>query len=365
MAVHLFFAFEYSFAAANVLGDWLHVRDNRPMAQMAPASAGWGAAELMAWLREHNTTGSAPWACQSSVRVQWGFAAFVDDELWEKLQVSRPGSWIRELGPRDDRVLDRSLLPKLKVDEAVAQAGAGAVGWGLELAYAMSAHMTEQVPALNLDVIAEEVRRGCEAVALGLISVVLVGENASAITIGPEVLTGAGEAVGRSIGIEHLLRSLHVGHAFATREVMAAVARHVCAEQRFAEGQRVTELLFAVVDHIAQEMTREFGHVRDAWLANAAAVRMELVQEILRGRCQDRSAEPLLAMRREYRMLSVAGSPTWTCRSASVNNGAAACPTRSGAFRDTLLPIWIRCCDPESPNGRDELPHRRPRTLRD
>lgn len=54
------FAFEYSFAAADDLDAWLHGRDDRPLEQVAPAAAGWGAADLMAWLREYNTTGPAP-----------------------------------------------------------------------------------------------------------------------------------------------------------------------------------------------------------------------------------------------------------------------------------------------------------------
>jgi erythromycin esterase len=54
------FALEYSFAAADDLDAWLHGRDDRPLAQVAPAAACWGAADLMAWLREHNTTGPAP-----------------------------------------------------------------------------------------------------------------------------------------------------------------------------------------------------------------------------------------------------------------------------------------------------------------
>ncbi|MCH6160269.1 erythromycin esterase family protein [Streptomyces marispadix] len=54
------FAFEYSFAAADDLDAWLHGRDDRPLAQVSPAAAEWGAADLMAWLREHNTTGPAP-----------------------------------------------------------------------------------------------------------------------------------------------------------------------------------------------------------------------------------------------------------------------------------------------------------------
>lgn len=54
------FAFEYSFAAAADLDAWLRGHDNRPLEQVAPAAAEWGAADLMAGLREHNTTSLAP-----------------------------------------------------------------------------------------------------------------------------------------------------------------------------------------------------------------------------------------------------------------------------------------------------------------
>lgn len=54
------FAFEYSFAAADDLDAWLHCRDDRLLAEVAPAAAKWGAAGLMDWLREHNATSPAP-----------------------------------------------------------------------------------------------------------------------------------------------------------------------------------------------------------------------------------------------------------------------------------------------------------------
>ncbi|MET9148066.1 erythromycin esterase family protein [Streptomyces sp. NPDC058319] len=54
------FAFEYSFAAADDLDAWLHGDDDRPLQQVAPAAAGWGAADLMGGLREHNTASPAP-----------------------------------------------------------------------------------------------------------------------------------------------------------------------------------------------------------------------------------------------------------------------------------------------------------------
>lgn len=54
------FALEYSFPAAGALDAWLHGRDDRPLAEVAPAAAGWGAAGLMSWLREHNTGSRFP-----------------------------------------------------------------------------------------------------------------------------------------------------------------------------------------------------------------------------------------------------------------------------------------------------------------
>ncbi|MFE9131623.1 erythromycin esterase family protein [Streptomyces sp. NPDC007148] len=54
------FALEYSFAGADVLDTWLAGGDDRPLGEVSPAAGNWGAADLMEWLRTHNTTSRSP-----------------------------------------------------------------------------------------------------------------------------------------------------------------------------------------------------------------------------------------------------------------------------------------------------------------
>lgn len=54
------FAFEYSFVAGDSLDAWLQGNDTRPLAEVASAAAEWGAADLMEWLREHNSASRTP-----------------------------------------------------------------------------------------------------------------------------------------------------------------------------------------------------------------------------------------------------------------------------------------------------------------
>ncbi|MEW2471500.1 erythromycin esterase family protein [Streptomyces sp. NPDC046994] len=54
------FALEYSFAGAEVLDTWLAGGDDRPLGEVSPAAADWGAADLMDWLRTHNATSRSP-----------------------------------------------------------------------------------------------------------------------------------------------------------------------------------------------------------------------------------------------------------------------------------------------------------------
>lgn len=54
------FAFEFGFAGAGVLDRWLAEQDDRPLGEVGPAAADWGAGGLMAWLREHNAGSSNP-----------------------------------------------------------------------------------------------------------------------------------------------------------------------------------------------------------------------------------------------------------------------------------------------------------------
>ena len=197
--------------------------------------------------------------------------------------VDNMGGWIRELAPRDRNVLSRSVLPSAQINRLVDRVGAGPVAWAIELAQGMADHMTTQIPLLGVDGLAQELWKGCEAVALSIVAA--LAENTEVALEPPaEALTGAAEAVGWGVGIEHVLQSVQLGHAYAVRELLAEAERHLPASDRFAAVGHISEVLFAIVNQLSAAMTREFSRAHAAWVTSSAAVRMELVQEVLNGK---------------------------------------------------------------------------------
>ncbi|MDR7172987.1 DNA-binding PucR family transcriptional regulator [Nocardia kruczakiae] len=194
---------------------------------------------------------------------------------------SRP-EWVRELAPVDPAALSRSVLVSDKVEEFVAQVGTGSAGWAVELGQAMAAHIIAEVPELDVDGIVQMVRDGCEVVALEAVAA-LAGFKDFTVEAAPEVLLGPAEVVSRGVGVEHILRSIQVGHSMVMERVLDAAERYLPPQQRFSEIRRITARLFGIADRLASEMARAYGDAHEAWVASSAAARMEVVQQILRG----------------------------------------------------------------------------------
>ncbi|MFI1693536.1 PucR family transcriptional regulator [Streptomyces sp. NPDC020794] len=175
------------------------------------------------------------------------------------------------------------MLPSAQVNRLVDRVGAGPVACAITLAQGMTDHVTTQIPQLGVDGLVQELRKGCEAVALSIVAA--LAENAEVVPEPPaEALTGAVETAGRAVGIEHLLQSVQLVHAYAVRELLDEAERHLPASDRFAAVAHVWEVLFAIVNQLYAEMTREFSRAHAAWVTSSAAVRMELVQDVLDGK---------------------------------------------------------------------------------
>jgi DNA-binding PucR family transcriptional regulator len=192
------------------------------------------------------------------------------------------GFWTHALMPADASVIHHAMLAPEKLAGVVARIGEGPTAWSIELGDSMWKQIMTDIPELGVDGVAQEVRRGCEAAALGVVAA-LAEDREFALTMAQEVLAGPTEMVSRGVGIEHMLRSINVAHSHASDRVLTAVERLVPPADRFAETKRVSALLFAIVDQLAAGMAREFGKVQAAWLASSLAARMEMVNELLRG----------------------------------------------------------------------------------
>lgn len=190
--------------------------------------------------------------------------------------------WLTELVPVDPQAFPAKALLSSRAHEVAALLGPGPAGWAVELGATMAARVISAIPELAVDAVATEVRRGCEAVALGALGA-LARDTDVTFTLMPEVLTGPVEVVARGIGVEHMLRSIHVAHATANEVLLKAAERVVPQSQRFTEMRRISNVLFGVVDILTKHMSTEYARAHDAWLTSSAALRVETVEDILRG----------------------------------------------------------------------------------
>ena len=138
--------------------------------------------------------------------------------------------WFAELEPTTPReVPGDSVLPE-RARMLAELLGPGPAGWAVELGATMAATITATIPQLAVDAVADEVAKGCEAVALGALSALAFDEQVPFAAM-PEVLAGPTEVVSRGIGIEHMLRSIHLAHSTAVDVLLDAAERHHQREQ--------------------------------------------------------------------------------------------------------------------------------------
>ncbi|ADG98863.1 putative transcriptional regulator, PucR family [Segniliparus rotundus DSM 44985] len=190
--------------------------------------------------------------------------------------------WLAELEPVDSRSFPASSLLRERAEELASLLGPGPAGWAVELGATMAARVTSAIPELAVDVVGTEVGRGCEAVALGVLAALARDTEVTSATA-PEVLAGPVELVARGIGVEHMLRSIHLAHAAAAEVLIDAVGRIVPQARRFDETRRINDFLFHIVDIMNTHMSMEFARAHEAWSTSSNAMRMEVVEDILRG----------------------------------------------------------------------------------
>lgn len=196
--------------------------------------------------------------------------------------MTRAPHWITELQPSRPVSANTTLLTDLGLDAVADVVGVGPVEWAIELSRGMSAAIEERIPELAVDGIVQDVRRGCESVALGVLGMLAVDAGFDpGAALG--VVTGPGELVARGVGSDVMLHSLQLAHGFAHGAVIDAVARFVPPDEQFAESRRITEALFAVMEAVSSAMIAEFDRAHSRWQATYSAARLDVIEQLLRG----------------------------------------------------------------------------------
>lgn len=224
----------------------------------------------------------------------------------------------------------------------LAQAlGPGPAGWAVELGAFMASRVTAAIPELAVDVVADEVARGCEAVALGALSLVALDDEMAFAKM-PEILAGPMEVVARGIGIEHMLRSIHLAHSTAVGFLLDAAERLVPEAERFGEMRRINEVLFGIVDILTTRMAEEYTRAHEEWLASSVALRTQIVEDLLAGTPvpTDRAVRVLgYDLNRWHLGLVVWTGPAASAEPAQLRTVAAQTLAAAGCASTLVLPV--------------------------
>ncbi|MBX7449297.1 helix-turn-helix domain-containing protein [Mycolicibacterium sp. 3033] len=219
--------------------------------------------------------------------------------------------------------------------------GPGPAGWAVELGAFMASRVTAAIPELAVDVVADEVARGCEAVALGALSLVALDDEVAFAKM-PEILAGPMEVVARGIGIEHMLRSIHLAHSTAVGFLLDAAERLVPEAQRFSEMRRINEVLFGIVDILTTRMAEEYTRAHEEWLASSVALRTQIVEDVLAGTPvpTDRVVRVLgYDLNRWHLAIIVWTGPTGSAEPAQLRSVAAQTLASAGCASTLVLPV--------------------------
>jgi len=78
-------------------------------------------------------------------------------------------SWIRTVQPTGPDAMSQSVLPPAYVADLVDRVGPGPIGWAIEVAAGMAESILETIPELGVDGVVQEMRKGCEVVAVPVV----------------------------------------------------------------------------------------------------------------------------------------------------------------------------------------------------
>lgn len=259
----------------------------------------------------------------------------------KKDATTRIEPWFRELEPRTPGAFPAgSVLPE-RAQQLAEALGSGPAGWAVELGALMASHVTAAIPELAVDVVADEVAKGCEAVALGALALIALDDDVSFAQM-PEILAGPMEVVARGIGIEHMLRSIHLAHSTAVGVLLDAAERVVPEAQRFAEMRRINKALFGIVDIVTKHMAEEYSRAHEEWLAGSVALRAQIVEDLLAGNPvpTDRATRVLgYDLNRWHLGIIVWTGPTASAEPVQLRSVASEALAAAGCASTLVLPI--------------------------
>ncbi|MGP4088868.1 PucR family transcriptional regulator [Streptomyces sp. KR55] len=195
---------------------------------------------------------------------------------------SGPGSsWLLRLAP--DTVPPQPACSPETLAAAEHPLGPDPVGWALEVARDMAAHIVRQVPEHGAPGAAVPFQRAVEATVLTALTGLLTEPEPTAALVPPEAVASNAELARRNVPLDRVLRGVRLGHAYLHGRLMEALGKEP-EEIRVQETHRVSELLFVYADVQASRLAEEYVAERDRWRRGREAARRRIVDELLAGR---------------------------------------------------------------------------------
>ncbi|WP_171112224.1 MULTISPECIES: helix-turn-helix domain-containing protein [Streptomyces] len=161
--------------------------------------------------------------------------------------------------------------------------GPGPVGWAVEVARDMAAHIVRHVPEHGGPGAYPPFHRAVEATVLQALRGLLTEPEPKGSLVVPEAMASNAELARRNVPLERVLRGVRLGHAYLHGRLMEALDKEP-DDVRIQESHRVSELLFVYADVQASRLAEEYVAERDRWRRGREAARRRIVDDLLAGR---------------------------------------------------------------------------------
>ncbi|MBC2901532.1 helix-turn-helix domain-containing protein [Streptomyces cupreus] len=190
-------------------------------------------------------------------------------------------SWLLRLAP--SAVPPEPACPPETLAVAERPLGPGPVGWAVEVARDMAAHIVRQVPEHGTPGAYPPFQRAVEATVLTALRGLVTEPEPTAALVAPEAVAGNAELARRNIPLDRVLRGVRLGHAYLHARLMEALDKEP-ENIRAQETHRISELLFVYADVQASTLAEEYVAERDRWRRSTEAARRRTVDDLLAGR---------------------------------------------------------------------------------
>jgi hypothetical protein len=241
----------------------------------------------------------------------------------------------------------------------------------------MAVHLHGRIPELANQVDEHALRSDTEASCTAnldqICRMLARGAQSDELVVPDHALDYARALVQRRIPLAVLLRAYRVGHGYFWSIAADALSRDLGDdERRGAAIDAASNFMFDYIDLVCDQLVGAYQVERDRWVRSAAAVRAEIVREILDGRHDhERSASTRLGyeLRRTHVALILAGEPEEADRPGGLERHATEAAAILGCGDPLLVPagaavLWAWCGTfrPPSPEAFARVEGYRPPT---